>query len=439
MKPSIFKNGLGKSWIIAFLAFALTMAVGIYLTDRVLPKSNKATATIQLHSGNLGVVIGAELNPAPFDSSFAKDRELLASPPILLPVMEHLHLAQSWSRLEPRLQGEPLTQDMALKHLQGQVRFEVVRGTNLILISVRSTDPQEAADIANQIAEVFKSCQDREQYKDYSRTGSESLMAEIKQQTAAANDARRKMLHLKALLPSGINIPLESEDENEDDQFAGLKGRLLTAREDFDARRVLHQKVTDLSNREFIATLNAMGHLDPRAVQIQSESSKLESDLEKLLKEGAAPEQSEVQAIQKRINSKQERVEALVVQSRQQLKWEMETAEAQVKLLQGELDAVEKVKRNLHRPEWVSYADARHQLKIEKSRLEALKIRLSSGSDFVLPPAVKIISRAQVPTFPSSSNPQLYYGIAFLIALALGGITFRFLGFRRRKSVGGSP
>jgi len=77
--------------------------------------------------------------------------EVLTSKPILHEVINRLNLQSNWGK-----DGEKLPRNVAFKILQNSLSVFQQRDTTLIVISVKRDNPNEAAKIANEIAEVYR-------------------------------------------------------------------------------------------------------------------------------------------------------------------------------------------------------------------------------------------------------------------------------------------
>ena len=77
--------------------------------------------------------------------------EILTSNPILNEVIYRLNLQSEWGK-----NNEILTRDIALKILKNSISVFQQRDTSLIVINVKRDNPDEAADIANEIAQVYR-------------------------------------------------------------------------------------------------------------------------------------------------------------------------------------------------------------------------------------------------------------------------------------------
>jgi len=90
--------------------------------------------------------------------------ELIQSKDILYQVIEELNLNVEWGRRY----GNPVPFEtlQTFEILENKMRVEQLRNTDLIEITAYSEDPQEAADIANKIAEVYREHRIKDRQED---------------------------------------------------------------------------------------------------------------------------------------------------------------------------------------------------------------------------------------------------------------------------------
>lgn len=77
--------------------------------------------------------------------------EIIQSKPVLYEVINRLNLQEEWGT-----HGDRLPRNVALRILQNSIEVFQQRDTSLIVISVKRTDPDEAADIANELAATYR-------------------------------------------------------------------------------------------------------------------------------------------------------------------------------------------------------------------------------------------------------------------------------------------
>ena len=82
-------------------------------------------------------------------------QKIMTSRPILTQVIRNLNLQRVWG-LQLNEDKSPITAELALQILTRNLRVEQDRDTTLMNISVKSEDPKLAADIANEIANVYR-------------------------------------------------------------------------------------------------------------------------------------------------------------------------------------------------------------------------------------------------------------------------------------------
>ena len=129
------------------LAFVATCVLVTAIVTARLQPIYESVATVDVDFSAPSGVVGQDSTNAYIDdpSTFlATQIKLIESDAVLRPVAEQFHL------LNPKRQ-ESVTAPVSL----GALHVTQPSGTNLLLISYRSTDPRQAADIANAVANSF--------------------------------------------------------------------------------------------------------------------------------------------------------------------------------------------------------------------------------------------------------------------------------------------
>jgi capsular polysaccharide biosynthesis protein len=136
--------------ILVFLLVVIAAGVATYL----LPRKYNSFVTIEVEPEMTPVRIFENQTAAqqPInDPKFTQTQfQIITRKGVLYPVIDRLNLQRKWGS-----NGEPLPKEIADKRLLGMLSLQEVRNTNLIQIDVYSTDPQEAALLANTIADVY--------------------------------------------------------------------------------------------------------------------------------------------------------------------------------------------------------------------------------------------------------------------------------------------
>lgn len=114
--------------------------------------------------------------------------QAIRCPEVLFPVIAELKLARRWSP-----GGRPnLSKEQACSRLLARMRLESLRNTGLIQIGVYSSDRQEAADIANAIAQTYQKLAHDDQMK-IRDTALEQLGEEVAARDQAVKRAWEEM------------------------------------------------------------------------------------------------------------------------------------------------------------------------------------------------------------------------------------------------------
>jgi capsular polysaccharide biosynthesis protein len=182
--------------VAAAVVWCLTLLAVACLTFFVLPESFKSTARIKIDHPPDG-------NFFQLQSQFIKSEVILGS------VIEDLKLKEAWGRRYNG--GRKLTVKQTLELLRPYVELSSVRDTGLIEIHVLRERPDEAASIANTIADAYR------QYRaNQSAQLSQGLEKGLKDQLEAANgkiaDARQELDKLQKASNIGETTAQEARD-----------------------------------------------------------------------------------------------------------------------------------------------------------------------------------------------------------------------------------
>ena len=136
-------------------SFGLTYFAGVYVIDNLLTKVYKGTALLELPPGDLvtPTVSSSILEPEPFQPEF---ENTMTSPEFLLAVVKDLNLQKAWAERLYKTDQDQLPDVDALTRMGNVLKIEVKRGTHIVQITASSDVPQEAADIANAVAQRYK-------------------------------------------------------------------------------------------------------------------------------------------------------------------------------------------------------------------------------------------------------------------------------------------
>jgi len=121
----------------------------------ILPKKYASAVRILVREDTMDVdVFDRQMSPG-YNPFFLRTQErLIKSNPVLYQVIDNLNLQKIWGEKLNEDKG-PVSREIALQILQSSVHVEQDRDTSIIIINVTREDPEEAAQIANEIASVY--------------------------------------------------------------------------------------------------------------------------------------------------------------------------------------------------------------------------------------------------------------------------------------------
>jgi uncharacterized protein involved in exopolysaccharide biosynthesis len=201
-RPAQGRGGLRAALVVAVCVWFFVTLCATIITF-ILPESYRATARIKIERDTWAETQNAPLSRSPYPSPaydpyfIQTEFELLQSELILTPVIERLKLDELWSNRYTG--GTKLTRAEARLLLRTHLDLRPVRNTSLIEISVWSDRADEAAEIANAIAEEFRAYRIK-QHEALVRAGQQVLQANIAEQEARIAEAQALLDGLRTKL-----------------------------------------------------------------------------------------------------------------------------------------------------------------------------------------------------------------------------------------------
>lgn len=190
-----------KTVIIAVL---LLVVVTVTIVTFLLPPTYRSTVRMEVRKDapDVGSITGQQ-SFAGYDPYFlSTEFRKIQSSRILNVVIQQMGLMEEWGK---RYQGgTPMTLKNAYDRLRSKMMVDKSRDASLIEISVDHEDPEEAAALANRIAEVYR--EDRlKEGMDASSRGIVKLEEELKEKSDQVRKAQEKVDKLRAEL--GVSDP----------------------------------------------------------------------------------------------------------------------------------------------------------------------------------------------------------------------------------------
>jgi len=185
------------------LAVFLLVFVTATIVTFILPEQFASTARIKVtHSNPDTSGLETHANEGSYDPYFIQTEfEIMKSADVLDRVINNLDLNKVWGRKFGGGDSVFKTTDSE-GYLRGRLSLNPVRNTTLIDITVYSDKPQEAADLANALADAYSEKR-KEDYDKLQNRGVAALKDEQTEQEKKIDDESRKVEELRKM----YNIP----------------------------------------------------------------------------------------------------------------------------------------------------------------------------------------------------------------------------------------
>src|SRR5213592_3672377 len=238
------------------LAVFLLVAITTTLVTFILPPTYASSARISVQKDQTDV--GGIGPNGPIYSGFdpywvQTEFEKIQSKLILYQVISNLHLNQKWG--EKFKEGE-LRNDVTYKLLKRAVDVTQSRNTSLIEIKVYSDDAEEAAVIANRIAETYKESR-LTRWEEMSRKGLEKLEEEMAKHDEAITNLQREVDDLKQRY--GISDVEAQQGVTamtlEPETLRKLEAERIEHQADYKQRETTYRQLTNYSPAELKRTM----------------------------------------------------------------------------------------------------------------------------------------------------------------------------------------
>jgi capsular exopolysaccharide synthesis family protein len=408
------------------LAVFLLVVITATLVTFILPESFSSTAKIRVErdQSDITPIAGQQVSGF-YDPYFIQTEfEVIQSEIILSKVIESLGLNKEWGRKFAGGETLKTTETMAI--LRGRVALRPVRNTSLIEIRVFSDKPQEAAEIANEIARAYQAHR-LEERKRMTRGGLDSLQQRFAEQDQKIKEAQKEVDDLRTRL----KIPdVLAAGEQPTPLITGDTLRRLESLR-IETKAELVRQETMLSNLKSLSP-STLAQALPTAVQ----DSLLGSVLEQLnlaeqrliiLKKDYGPEHAEVQKVSAQVEDLTRKITERVNGILGGLEAKVASVRESLATLEKEVEAATQLdleKAAESRPYW----DAKQNLEELKRFRQLLTMKMfSERTEMELPKTsmVEIVETAKPGMRPVRPNKPLNIALGVIIGLVVGvGLAF---------------
>lgn len=400
----------------------LVVLTGLFYT-LTMPKIYMANARISVREDMLDVPVFERQYLSSYNPFFLKTQyEIIQSRPILYQVIQNLDLQQKWAA-KYGAEGGVLRREDAYMILSKAVRVNQYRDTSLIDIQVYSDDREEAARIANEIANVYREQRLSLKRREVKR-GVDALENELQKQQERVDAAEAELERLRkeggvTMLQRGFRVDKVRLQQLEADRIA--------ARVDMLVREARLNQLEALSGEEL---LNASAYIvnDQSLFMLRKQVTDTEVQL-KLLLENFGAQHPEVRRVQAALDELRVKLNNALDGLKKGIRADFEVARAKYQALEAELETARAADIQSEAEQYLPFERAQRNVEIQREILTALRARVAQqGIELEVPRTpVEVIETAEPPPENRFVSPRYVFNIALsgLIGLIAGiGLAF---------------
>lgn len=232
--------------LVLAVAFLVVLTGTVYTL--LLPNIYASSARISVSedSPEINPFAGQQNYMTSYNPYFLKTQfEILTSKPILNEVINRLSLQVEWGK-----NGETLSRDVALKILKNSVSVFQQRDTSLIVINVKRDNPNEAADIANEIAEVYRDSR-IDLASKVARTAIDKIEESLSEQRQRVADAEENIQQIREDLNIAV-VGGEGQFDVGEVRMQQLEGDRLFAQREMVEKEGLLKILENLNDKDLL-------------------------------------------------------------------------------------------------------------------------------------------------------------------------------------------
>jgi capsular exopolysaccharide synthesis family protein len=413
-----------RAWIILiFLLVVSSVGITTYFT----PRQYASFATIEVQADMIPFhMVENQTDPRMFDDQkFSQTQfQIIQRKGVLYRVIDRLNLREKWA-----VEGKTLPKEAAYKKLRDRLSLEAIRNTNLIQIDAYSPDPQEAALLANTVAQVYMEQRIAEQEGIFAE-GLDRLRDEVKQRDESVN---RAYVEASTLRTKQNIIDPNPESLENNGRFGVEDSSVITNQEKVNEAKsqiaALSSRVEQLQRLSPEDLMRSAGELNLNDPIIQGKLSSYQSTLveqAKLLNSGLGRNHPDVKALQAQIEMIGGQLQQQIDSLRKSFATQLAIAQNSLKAMEANLESSQ-ADQQASKTASAQYLDAKYRYIQERKLLDLAKTRLSTESmEHRLPQSAAFIRDPAEPAlFPSKPRVKanMLLGIAAGIIL---GISFAF-------------
>jgi len=407
---------------IILLTFVLVVATAGVVTY-FMPKKYEAAVTLEVRDNSYLQVLRGVQEQMTVDPRVATTQfHIIREKAILDPVIEKLDLVKVW--------GEEYgirSKQQAYQLLRNMVNVQEVRNTALLEISVLNESPEQAALLANAVAEEYQT-ERVQQQEEWVKKSLGTFESQVSKRRAEVNALRDRMQEIRVqegivdLNPESVEDPFVADTQ----VLLQLEQRVSEERNQVSQLRSRYEQVSRLTDDELIRNVRTLEIDDPVMSQFLPQYMETASEEARLLSSGLGVNHPQVRSIRQKKGVYAKQLTEQVASLRKTLETNLQIAERQLEKMVTRLDELRKGQTDLRirNTEYVSaksdYIQAKQQLEQAESAMQ-----LKMMEQFMPLKPAQIWSRAVVPEQPARPRIMLNMALGVIVGLVMGvGLAF---------------
>lgn len=344
----------------------------------------------------------------------------MTSRPILTQVIRNLNLQRLWG-LQLNEDKSPVTPELALQILTRNLRVEQDRDTTLMNISVKNEDPKLAADIANEIANVYRERRLHTKRREIQRA-IDAMSNEVRKQQERVEEAENELERIRqeqgiALIGRGMaSFRIETAS------LSMLQSERSAARVDMLVRKARLDQLEDLEGDKL---MDAAAYIvqDPTLLGIRQQLIDSQVSLQLMIRNGVLGENHpDVLRMRGAVEELRRQLDSALVGLKAGIKADYEVARQKFDALEEELNRIKASDIASEGENYLPFDRAERNVSIQRDILTALRARITqTGIEVEVPrTTVEIVEDAEPPIKPSSPLVVLNIFLSVVLGLMAG-------------------
>jgi len=405
--------------VLVFLLVVLTSAVVTYF----MPKEYASTVTMQVQQNDTLLQVFDRQGNVGFDPRFLTTQfEIIQRKEMLYPVIDSLGLEQRWKGAYGFTNKE-----QAYFRLRSMIDIREIRNTELIQIIVMSTDRQEAAEIANRIAEEYqkKRIEDQQQMVARSLT---QLQDEVEKQRKKVEDLKNEAakIRIENKIPDFSPDTMQDPRDAANEVYQSVEQQVSTERLRVSSLRAKYDQIAKLTDDQVMRSIATLEIQDPTISQILPLYQQGSSEEARMLQSGLGVNHPTVKSLRAKNEVMAKQLQQQIRSLRTSLEANLNIANSSLKELEARL-AEAKDAQAKSKTLSAGYIEAKNNYIQAKNVLEAAVMRLSTETmQRKMPQNPAIIwERAEPASAPSRPRVMLNILLGVVVGLVFGvGLAF---------------